>query len=185
MALAVGRESLADHTHRFSPKKYTQPQLFACLVYMAMIRADYRGCEAHLKDLPAIREWIGIEKVPDHSTLHRAAQRFFGAGVTEKLLTATVKLMMGRRRIIRRAAADSTGLEAGHRSAYFVRRRARGQKEAKNPLYQTTSYTRFPKLSVLVDCDNHMILSVLVGAGPKPDINDLQGLLSGLPSGVT
>ncbi|MCX5658626.1 MAG: transposase, partial [Planctomycetota bacterium] len=47
------------------------------------------------------------------------------------------------------------------------------------------SYTRFPKLSVLVDCDNHMILSVLVGAGPKPDINDLQGLLSGLPSGVT
>ncbi|MCX5658805.1 MAG: transposase [Planctomycetota bacterium] len=104
--------------------------------------------------------------------------------MTDKLLAATVKLMMGRRRIVRRAAADSTGLEAEHRSAYFVRRKARGQKEAKNPLYQTSSYTRFPKLSVVVDCDNHMILSVLVGTGPKPDINDLQGLLGGLPSGV-
>lgn len=64
MALAVGCESPPNHTHRFSPKIYTQSQLFACLVYMIMLRTDYRGCEAHLRDLPGVCEWIGLKRVP-------------------------------------------------------------------------------------------------------------------------
>jgi hypothetical protein len=187
-ALATGKEALPDYAHRFSPKIFTQPQLFVCLVYMVMQRTDYRGVEAHLADLPGIREWIGLKRAPDHSTLHRAAQRFFGVSITDKLLKATIELMMSRackRKIVRQAAADSTGMETGHRSAYFVRRRARGHKEAKNPLYQTTTYTRFPKLSLLIDCANHMILSVLTGTGPKPDIGDLPPLLGGLPGNLT
>ncbi|MFO0261685.1 MAG: hypothetical protein ACK53V_08670 [Planctomycetota bacterium] len=31
-ALSVGQAKLADYSHRNSPKKFTQPQLFACLV---------------------------------------------------------------------------------------------------------------------------------------------------------
>ncbi|MCX5659307.1 MAG: hypothetical protein NTW19_06235 [Planctomycetota bacterium] len=97
---------MPDHTHRFSPKTYTQPQLFACLAYMALIRADYRGVEAHLNDLPGVCEWIGIKKAPDHSTLHHAAQRFFGTGVTEKLFsdddrqTSLPRLRFARQKII-------------------------------------------------------------------------------------
>src|SRR3989304_4271868 len=73
----------------------------------------------------------------------------------DKLLAASVKLLMGRRKIVKRVAADSTGLESGHVSPYFVRRRARGPKgkggpkETKNSLYQTTTYPRFPKLTFL------------------------------------
>lgn len=32
VALAVGRATLPQYAHRFAPHKFTQPQLFACLV---------------------------------------------------------------------------------------------------------------------------------------------------------
>jgi len=183
-ALAVGRQVYADYSHRYSPKVFTQPQLFACLVLMGYLRTDYRGIEAHLRDLPAYAQWLGLSRIPDHSTLHKAAQRLFGAHLTTRLLAASVQLMLGRRRIIPLAAADSSGLESGHRSPYFVQRRARGQKKARNPLYQTTTYTRFPKLSILIDCQSHLVLSLLSGRGPAPDTHLLPGLLGGMPRGL-
>lgn len=181
-ALAVGKEALRDYSHRYSPKVFTQPQLLACLVLMTFLRTDYRGLEQHLKDLPAYQEWLGLKKVPDHSTLHKAAQRFLSQGRCLRLLAASVKLTLGRRQVIHRAAADGTGLESGHRSPYFVQRRQRGQQRAGNPLYQTTTYTRFPKLSILIDCDSHLVLSFRTGRGPAPDVHDLPDLLAGRPA---
>ena len=32
VALAAGKEAFSDYSHKFSPKKFTRPQLFACLV---------------------------------------------------------------------------------------------------------------------------------------------------------
>jgi hypothetical protein len=32
-----------EHRHRLSPKKFTQPQLLACLVLKEFARLDYRG----------------------------------------------------------------------------------------------------------------------------------------------
>lgn len=37
-ALEVGRRTLPDYAHRFAPKTFTQPQLFACLVLKAFFR---------------------------------------------------------------------------------------------------------------------------------------------------
>lgn len=184
-ALVVGKEALPDYAHRFSPKVYTQPQLFACLVLMVFLRTDYRGIEPHLLDLPAYRDWLGLKRVPDHSTLQKAAQRFFTAALSAQVLAVTINLMMGRGRMVRQAAADSTGMESGQASPYFVRRRQRGQKPAKNPLFQTTTYTRFPKLTLLVDCQRHLILALLTGKGPKPDVQEIQPLLGRLPARVT
>ena len=148
VALAVGQRALPEYSHRYSPKVFTQPQLFACLAFMAFLRTDYRGVEEHLRDCPHWCELIGLTRVPDHATLHRAHQRLLTASRADKLLAASLEVALGHRKRhsgsrvnIRLAAADSTGLECGHRSAYFVRRKARGQKHANNPLYQTTSYT--------------------------------------------
>lgn len=185
VALAVGKEALPNYSHRYSPKVFTQPQLFACLAFMAFLGSDYRGVEQHIRDFPAIQEWLGLSRVPDHSTLHKAAQRFFGITVGERLLAASIRLWMGRRKIIRRVAADSSGLESGHRSPYFVRRKQRGQKKVPKPLFQTTSYTRFPKMTVLIDCATHLVLALLTGRGPKPDIDELDALLARLPRGIT
>jgi len=202
VALAVGRATLKDYAHPNSPKVFTQPQLFACLSLMAFFNTDHRGLEALLEDLPALREWIGLSRVPDHSTLHKAVARLFGSSCSQKLLGASLKLILHRRRFVKLAAGDSTGLENRHCSAYFIKRKARGQTNAPhawptagnpsenrgksrgNPLYQTAVYTRYPKLSLLIDCATHAILAVLTSRGPRPDIQELAPLLADLPRGI-
>jgi hypothetical protein len=42
-ALAVATAALPAYAHRTSPKKFTQPQLFACLVLKTFFKTDYRG----------------------------------------------------------------------------------------------------------------------------------------------
>src|SRR5215213_2572881 len=42
-ALAVGSLAVRRYAHRFSPRKYTRPRLFACLVLKTFLKVDYRG----------------------------------------------------------------------------------------------------------------------------------------------
>jgi hypothetical protein len=49
-ALAVSQGVLPDYSHVNSPKKFTQHQLFACLVLKAAMRLDYRGLQSLLID---------------------------------------------------------------------------------------------------------------------------------------
>ena len=69
------------------------------------------------------------------------------------------------RRHVALAALDGTGLESHHASSYYVRRRAAGGKT-----WQNTTYTRFPKAGILCDCRSHLILAVVPGRGPRPDM---------------
>lgn len=163
-------EAFPLYSHPSSPKVFTQPQLFACLLLKVFYKTDYRGIEAQLREIPALHQWIGLcDRVPDHSTLHRAAGRLLRAAHCDKLLAAIVKLMMPRRKRVRLAAMDASGFESHHVSRYFVERRARGLKGLKNQHYQTTTYQRFPKLAVLADCSNHLVLAMRMSRGPSPD----------------
>lgn len=167
MAYDVAKEALPLYAHRFSPKKFTQHQLFACLVYKDFMKLDYRGVAAHLEDTPDLRAVIELDVVPHFTTLQKAADRLLPKRPASRLLDATVKLarrvnLPCRRRLL--AAIDSSGFEAHHTSHYFVRRRAKGGKQ-----WQTTTYRRFPKLALVVDCANHLILSGVASRGPGPD----------------
>jgi hypothetical protein len=55
-ALAVGRRTLPDYAHKYSPKKFTQPQLFACLVLKEFLKIDYRRLTQHLREAAEWRE---------------------------------------------------------------------------------------------------------------------------------
>ena len=172
VALRVGRQTLAEYAHRFAPKKFTQPQLFACLVLRTFFGTDYRGIEAYLRDLPELVRVIGLKQVPDHSTLHKAVPRLFGQAMTDRTLTATVKLMMGESDHIERLAVDGSGFESHHVSRYFVRRRCRTYKTSAK--WQTTTYRRWPKLALAVDADRHLIVATRPMRGPCPDINHIE-----------
>jgi hypothetical protein len=63
------------------------------------------------------------------------------------------------------AAMDSTGLESHHASAYYVHGLAKGGRTE-----QQTRYTRFPKVGLVCDGGSHIILAVVPGQGPGPDI---------------
>ena len=161
----IGKLALPDYAHKFSPKTYTQPQLFACLVLKEFLHRDYRGIEELLKDTPELAAVIELEKVPDFTTLQKAAERLLrSARLASRLLDMTVRLgkFVGKLQATAPLVAmDGTGLESRHASAYYVRRKAKGGKSE-----QKLTYQRFPKAGLVSDCSSHMILAVVPGAGP-------------------
>lgn len=81
----------------------------------------------------------------------------FGA-VLERALKDRV-----RKRRVRLAAVDGTGLESRHVSRYFTKRRAEADGKDR-------TYAHFPKVVFVVDCGSHMILSAVPGRGPATDL---------------
>src|SRR5262245_19191967 len=162
-ALAVGAQALPAYAHRFSPKVYTQPQLFACLVLKTFLKTDYRGVEAHLHDHSDLRAALGLRALPHFTHLQKGPRRLF---------TATVRRFLRRRRTVTRAALDSTGLDCGHASRYYIRRR-NGHKKR----WQTVAYSRYAKLEAAFDCATHLLVGVLVGRGPRVDVDRFVPLL--------
>src|SRR5436309_536848 len=74
-ALAAGEAALPPYGHPCSPRKYTQPQLFACLVLKAFFRTDYRGVVAILADCADLVAALGLRCVPHFTTLQKARGR--------------------------------------------------------------------------------------------------------------
>jgi hypothetical protein len=164
---------LPDYAHRFSPKKFTQHQLFACLVLKNFLKVDYRGLAAHLEDHPTLRDLLELSVVPHFTTFQKAAQRLLRAAPARKLLASTVRLHLGRKKRVKRAAIDSTGLECTCASGYFVRRRQR----VDSP-WKTVVYHYFAKLGVVSGIDDHFIYALDAGRGPRPDVDEFRPLLT-------
>src|SRR5262249_51209059 len=79
-ALAAAREALPAYSSKFSRKDFTQHQHFALLALREFLRTDYRGLEAMLGDWAESRDALGLTKVPDHSTMQKAAERLLVKG---------------------------------------------------------------------------------------------------------
>jgi len=184
-AMKVGQRSLPRYAHRFAPKTFTQAQLFTCLVLKQFFVTDYRGIVEYLQDMPELCSAMRLTRIPHYTTLQKAAPRLLRYSKVRGLLQTSVKMNSRSGNRIEYAAADSSGFESGRISPYFVRRRARGQKTLKNPLYETTRYTKFPKLALICDCRTHMILAAWPSRGPTPDVHQLERLLNQLHSDLT
>src|SRR5271163_2473465 len=171
-ALAVASQVLRPYAHKFSPKLYTQPQFFACLVMKTFYQTDYRGIATQLHEFTELRRTIGLRCVPHWTTLQKASRRLLRLPRARRLLRATIRRHLGRRRRVRLAALDSTGLDCGHRSHYYVRRRSATSKR-----WQRLTYRRFAKLELAIDTTNHVILAAVAGYGPRPDTDRYVPLL--------
>ena len=79
-ALAVASKVLRPYAHRCSPKLFTQPQLFVCLVLKTFFKTDYRGLTQMLDDFAELREDLGLAAPPHYSTLCYAAKRLLKKG---------------------------------------------------------------------------------------------------------
>jgi hypothetical protein len=168
MAYLAGILVLPRYAHRFSPHKFTQAQLFACLVLKEFLQLDYRKLAALLKDAPEMAGTIHLEVIPHFTTFQKAAARLLRARHAQRLLDQTVQLAVDFKCLkqpVELTALDGTGLESHHASSYYVRRREKTEKQAKNRVYH-----RFPKAGILCDCASHIILAVVPGRGPGPDI---------------
>lgn len=172
VALDVARQAFPAYSHRCSPKKFTQHQLFACLVLKNFLKTDYRGVTGQLQDCSSLQNILSLKHVPHYTTLQKAARRLLLSAQAKKLLDATVRKQLGRRQRVPLAAIDSTGMECTAASGYFVRRRA----SMAGP-WKTMVYHRFPKLGVICDVASHFILAFDTRRGPKPDVAEFKQLL--------
>lgn len=172
-ALVAAERVLPFYTHPNSPKKFTQHQLFACLVLKNFLKTDYRGVVAHLADHPELRDVLRLNSVPHFTTLQKASQHLLAAEPVRRVLESTIRLHYGRRRRVASSAVDSTGLECTAASGYFVRRR----RDVTLP-WKTVLYHRYAKLGLVCDTSCHFILSIRVGRGPRPDVDELVPLVS-------
>src|SRR2546421_2615672 len=194
VALADGKECFSDYSHLYSPHKFTQPQLFACLVLKEFEKKDYRGIAAFLEDSSDLRQELGLKKVPHWTTLQKASIRLLAQKHVRVLLDDTVKRVRGRKRKVAYGAVDSSGFDAHHASRYFIWRtaanpkkknktgKARKQRENKQKAEnkQRVSYQRYGKLMVIVCCATHAILAAVASTGPTPDIDQLDGVMAEL-----
>jgi hypothetical protein len=87
IALAAGREAFAEYSSPFSPHKFTQPQLFACLALRQFFKLDYRGTVQRLAEWAELRAVLELEQVPDFSTLIYAEKRLLKKRASRPCLT--------------------------------------------------------------------------------------------------
>ena len=176
VAYATAKRTLPTFSHLKSPKKFTQPQLVACLVVKEFFRTDYRGIMEILSDSSDLKKILELDEVPHYTTLQKAAKRFTDKKTIDRLLKQTIVVATDTKimkQSVDLSAVDSTGLESHYTSTYFVRRRARGMQE-----YEDTHYTRFPKVGIAMDCASFLVLAGAPSWGPSPDIRHWRKVLT-------
>ena len=180
VALAAGKEAFSDYSHKYSPHKFTQPQLFACLVLKEFEKKDYRGIVQLLLDWTELRQVVGLQAVPHYTTLQKASRRLLKLKPIRALLSDTVRRIRKGRRSVPFAAGDSSGFDAHHASRYFIWRRDTHAEDEKRPK-KRASYRHYGKLMVIVCCKTHAILVAVASRGPTPDIDQLDEVMARLP----
>ena len=79
-ALRAAQDTLPPYSATRSRKDFTQHQLFAILALKTFLKTDYRGVAQFLTDFAALRDDLGLGKVPHYSTLCYAATRLLKKG---------------------------------------------------------------------------------------------------------
>lgn len=172
-ALEVLREVVPAHRSKFSKHTFTQPQLMAILCLMRFEDWTFREAEVRLGEHSELRAALGLERVPDHTTLYRFMRRVEEARL-EQVLRAVVERLPPRRpqRRPKKAtvAVDATGLAPGSISTFFVnRQRDRGQG---------LQWRHWCKWTVVVDVLRHVVLAQVAGQGPTNDCATLRPLVN-------
>ncbi len=163
MALEAAQQAVAEYSHIKSPRKFTQPQLLACLIIKELRGLDYRGIHVMLSEWSDLRQILGLQHIPHFTTLCAASKRLLRKPTAEALLHSILQqcrdvgLLKARSKLV---AIDSTGMETSHASRYYTRCCKRHEGHYKR---------RFPKLSAICDTSNHLLLGMVIDRGPKLD----------------
>jgi len=168
-AYVTAKFALPLYAHRCSPKKFTQPQLFACLVLKEFLKVGLSQAGALLVDTPDLCKAIELDKFRTSRRFKRrldaCSWRCRRVACWIRPSTSDWRWRGTKRRVA--SALDGTGFESHHASAITCDdAKAAGNTEEN---WHTLTYRRFPKVGILCDCASHMILAVVPGRGPAPD----------------
>jgi IS5 family transposase len=119
LAHELAKAVVPRYSHVNSPQWYTQPQLVACVILKAYLGLSYRDTEEWLLAADGVCQVLGLDAVPDHSTLSRVVKRL---GV--KLARQMNRLLLRQLSVEEAAIAlDGTGFSVTQASSYYLTRK--------------------------------------------------------------
>jgi len=159
VALQTAKSSLEAYPHPFSPKRFTQHQLFAILALRQFLKTVYRGIIQMLKDFSDLRKVLELMEIPHYSTFLLCRKKAAKKRGFEKLLAAIFEQSwaIGILDKAQEGAIDSTGIDTHHLSYHFV-------NCTKRPSYFRRTW---PKITIVCDTATHLIASCIVTRGPS------------------
>ncbi len=130
------------HFSKFSNKIYSTYQKLFLLVYKQFRKFTYEELLTDIADNISLREYLGLVKIPDFTTLIKFAKKL-PLELLEKLMSAFQTLIPEPKRV----AIDATGITLDNASSHYCKRIGKPYK--KRPFLKTTFF---------VDIDNYIIL---------------------------
>ena len=139
---------------KFSNKVFCNHQKLILLVLKQKLRTTYRDLVELLK-ISEIPLYIGLKRIPHHTTLVKFAKR-----IKPKMLNF---LLPDRSADV--VGIDGTGFSVENRSKHYEKRAA------------LTSYRRYVKLSITADLDKQLIMKQSIHKSPRHDNKDFMVLM--------
>lgn len=118
IAYGLAEATLPRYAHAKSPHRYTLPQLAACVLLTFYLDVSYRDMEEWLLATDQVCAALGLDQIPDHSTLSRTFQKLKQAD-WEQLRERLLQAMEVNEEAI---AADSTSFRLSQASLHYYNR---------------------------------------------------------------
>jgi Transposase DDE domain/Transposase domain (DUF772) len=160
VALRIGQVVLPAYRSNFSKHQFQQPQLLAILCLMRDEDWTFREAEVRLAEHAELRAALGLQHVPDYTTVYRVLRRLDEAALEQALGAVGQQLMPAPARQAT-VAVDATGLAPGAISTFFVKR-AKDRGEG-------FTWRHWLKWTLAVDLDSRGILAQTARRGPTND----------------
>ncbi len=168
VAREVAEAAVSPYRTPFSKHIFTQPTLLAILCLMRYEDWTYRETEVRLREHSELRNVLGIDRVPDYTTLYRCLRRLREEDLT-RLLDEAIRRMPPPPAEGTTVAVDATGLAPGAISTFFVNRvRDRGQG---------LTWRHWLDWVIVADLPRQLILAQMARPGPCHDEALLPALL--------
>jgi hypothetical protein len=165
LSMRAARRCVTSYSSLRSRHDFTQPQLLTCLVLRAVTKNDYRGVCELLTLAPALREAIGLEKIPHWTTL----QKFMAKSEVPAIIDAMLSQILAEIGVLGESAevaTDSTGMQSGTASTYYQTRRGTSGRARQ-----------YVKLSLAVLCGLIMPAALVADMGPSTDMVQMPELM--------
>jgi hypothetical protein len=152
------------HFSKFSNKIYSVYNKLFLLVYKQFRKFTYEELLTDLADNLTLRAYLGLNKLPDYTTLIKFAKRL-PTKVLNQLVLAFKKLIPKPKKV----AIDATGMTLDNASQHYCKRV--GLKSKKRPFMKTT---------FIADIERYLILLCKVRKKARHDTIDAKPMLKKL-----
>lgn len=152
------------HFSKFSNKLYSVYQKLFLLVYKQFRKFTYEELLTDLADNISLRAYLGLNKLPDYTTLIKFAKRL-PTNVLNKLILAFKEIIPKPKKV----AIDATGITLDNASQHYCKRI--GRKTRKRPFMKTT---------FIVDIERYIILLCKMRKKARHDVIDAEPMIKWL-----